>query len=378
MRIVVFSRGLPTQKFPMNGIFEFDQAKALKKVGVDIIYIAVDLRSIRHRRKFGYKKLTKDGIPVYTLSLPLGRFPQKIMRFIRKKSLKYLLSKVNQEIGVIDIVHSHFINQTRAAVDLKSKFGYKVVMTEHYSGLMSPKLESDIIENGNAVYKYVDKLICVSPGLQQVIWDNFCVESVYVPNVIDTDTFSLKEPRNGRTFKFITVGSLISRKGIDQVIRSFARLYKENDSIRLTVIGGGPERENLESIVSSYSLHEVVEFTGLIERSRISKLIRESDCFVLASKAETFGVVYLEAMSSGLPVIATRNGGVDHMVEAFNGRLIEVDDEQSLFTEMQSIIVSIASYNNVEIRNYVVDNFSERTVSSRIKEIYDSIMGLNL
>ena len=90
MKVLIVSRGLPQPDNPTFGIFELDQAKALTKQGIDVTFFAVDLRSIRRKRKYGVVKTLHDGIECYTISIPLGNVPPNIFCPVGSVALKYL------------------------------------------------------------------------------------------------------------------------------------------------------------------------------------------------------------------------------------------------------------------------------------------------
>lgn len=72
MYILIVARGYPSERYKMNGIFEFDQAKALAKAGHKVIYAAIDVRSIRHKRQWGFESFKKDGVQIEAINIPCG------------------------------------------------------------------------------------------------------------------------------------------------------------------------------------------------------------------------------------------------------------------------------------------------------------------
>ena len=122
MNVVIIARGYPTEKYKMNGIFEFDQAKALVDSGIDVAYAAIDMRSIRRWRKWGVETKIVDGVKIYALNLPLGRIPKLLLRAISKFGLLYLYKKIINEQGKPDIIHAHFSGVGYVASILKKKY----------------------------------------------------------------------------------------------------------------------------------------------------------------------------------------------------------------------------------------------------------------
>ncbi|NLA43428.1 glycosyltransferase, partial [Candidatus Saccharibacteria bacterium] len=141
MRVFIVARGYPTDKYKMNGIFEFDQAKALARAGVDVVYAAVDVRSLRRWRKWGLDKKTIEGVRVYAVNIPCGRVPKRLLRLISVITLRRLFSRIVKKYGRPDIVHSHFINQGYFTVSALKKEGVPIVHTEHYSGMNKTTLD---------------------------------------------------------------------------------------------------------------------------------------------------------------------------------------------------------------------------------------------
>jgi len=372
MNILFISRGYPSKKYPMHGIFEYDQAKALSNYGHNVIFGFVDLRSIRRTRKWGFEKLKKDGILHYGINIPLGRFPRSVLSFFGYQGLKLLYNKIEKEFGKPDLMHSHFLHKSNNAVQLKMINNLPLVITEHLSSLMEDNIDDQLLNVGNETYKNADKVITVSPGLKKVIKKEFNVEAKYIPNIVDTEIFQFNNlnKTNNKEFNFISVGGLIDRKGMDLTIKAFNKAFKNNPRTKLKIIGGGPEKKNLESLIKELHLESRIKLTGRIERKKIAEYFKKSDAFVLASKGETFGVVFIEAMASGLPVIATRCGGPEHFIKKEQGLIIEKNNIDKLAGAMKDIYRNIDSYDNQKISKMTVEQFSPESVAEQITEVY--------
>lgn len=376
MNILFISRGYPTKKYPMNGIFEYDQAKALSDYGHNVIFGFVDLRSIRRFRKFGFEKFEKDGILHYGINIPLGRFPRSVLSFFGYHGLKILYKKIKKECGKPDLMHSHFLYKSNDAVQLKKNNNLPLVITEHLSNLMEENIDTELLEVGDKTYKNADEVITVSPGLKKVIKNEFNLKTKYIPNIVDTEIFQFNNlnKTNNKEFNFISVGALIDRKGMDLTINAFNKAFKNNPGIKLTIIGGGREKKNLESLIKELNLEDRIKLTGRIERKKIAEYFKQSDVFVLASKGETFGVVFIEAMASGLPVIATRCGGPEHFIKKEQGLIIEKNNIDKLVKAMKNIYKNIDSYDNKKISKMTVEQFSPESVAEQITEVYKKVL----
>lgn len=119
--------------------------------------------------------------------------------------------------------------------------------------------------------------------------------------------------------RILFVGRLVRRKGVDRLLEALSGL--DDRAWRLEVVGFGPERESLEDLAIRLGIADRVEFRGRISDEELVDAYRRADCFVLPatederSDTEGLGVVLLEAMSHGVPVIATRRGGILDIVE---------------------------------------------------------------
>lgn len=375
MRVFIIARGYPTEKYKMNGIFEFDQAKALVEAGVEIVYIAVDVRSIRRWRKWGYESLDKNGVHIEVVNVPCGRLPKNMLNKIQKTSLIGLYEKAIEKYGKPDIIHSHFVSRGHITAVVFKNTDIPLIHTEHFSGMNQENSNSYYQNIANNTYKYMDKVIAVSKPLTDRIKERFGVEATIIPNIVDTSIFKYAPRDKSKDgFKFISVGNLIKRKGMDLLINSFHDAFKDNQNVKLYIYGDGPERKALSSLINKLNLTNQVFLKGLVNRQIIAKRMHECDCFVLASKLETFGVAYIEALAAGLPVIATNCGGPEEFVHKDNGILIEVDDAEALTNSMLKMYSESDIFNREKISKEMVDKFSPEIIAKRLTEIYRNVL----
>ncbi len=374
MYILMIARGYPTKKYKMNGIFEFDQAKALAAAGHKVVYAAVDVRSIRRWRKWGIEKKTIEGVKVYAINLPGGRIPKGILRKMSMLGLNILYKVISKEQGKPDVMHAHFAGIGYIASKLKEKTDIPFVMTEHLSTMMKPEIDRRLFETAKQAYDNVDILITVSPALKNVINKRFNRNAIYIPNIVDTDLFSISPIKKDNIFRFVSVGGLIVRKRMDLTIEAFGNAFKDNERVTLTIFGEGPERASLENLIRKHNVSDKVRLMGLQSREDISKYLKESDCFVLASQAETFGVVYIEALASGIPVIATKCGGPEGFVNDRNGIIIPVDDIDALVEAMKYMYYNANSYNRELISEEARKQFSPSAIANRLTDLYKDLL----
>ena len=368
MKVAIISGGIPTIAYPIHGIFEFDQAKALAQKGIDVAYIVIDFRNVTFKRKFGLRRYDREGVHVFELSLPLGVYRRAlpILQWLLLIPFRTML----KSFGKPDIIHAHFYSISAIATILKRKYHIPFVITEHSSKLnKDPSRISKLDKRlASKAYRHCDQLICVSQALHDNLSRNFKHESVVIPNMVNDTVFHFREtPSSVAPFVFVSVGNLLPIKGFDTLINAFARA-KEN--AYLYIIGGGPEKEALECQISQLHLEHHVKLLGLMERSEINKVFQQSHVFVLSSRSETFGVCYIEAMYAGLPVIATRCGGPEEFVDKSNGILVSIDNPDELAYAMNNIRSLYSKYDSEQISKTCIAKFSPVVIAEKLISIY--------
>lgn len=370
MYILMIARGYPTKKYKMNGIFEFDQAKALAAAGHKVVYAAVDVRSIRRWRKWGIEKKTIEGVRIYAVNLPGGRIPKTILQKMSILGLYILYRIIVNEQGKPDIMHAHFASIGYTASRLKKKTNIPLIITEHLSTMMKPEIDRRLFETAKQAYDNADILITVSPALKNVINKRFNRNAIHIPNIVDTELFSVSSIKKDNIFRFVSVGGLKTIKRMHLTIEAFINAFKDNERVTLTIFGEGPERASLENLIRKHNVSDKVRLMGLQSREDISKYLKESDCFVLASQAETFGVAYIEALASGVPVIATKCGGPESFVSDKNGIIIPVDDMDALVEAMKYMYYNANRYNRELIAEEASKKFSPNAIASKLYQVY--------
>jgi len=143
-----------------------------------------------------------------------------------------------------------------------------------------------------------------------------------------------------RALTVLAVARLYKRKGLDRLINSWVDVVKEYPKAVLSIVGTGLEEENLKKLSAMLSLQGSVKFEGeILNRSRLARCYRNCDIFALPSRHETFGIVYLEAMSAGKPVVALNSTALPEVVRnGIDGILVDEDDEDALSKAIVSLL----------------------------------------
>lgn len=385
MLTFILSRGIPTEQYPTNGVFEFDQACALQEAGCQVVFLALDLRSARRVRRWGFQSFTRNGVAVRVLSVPLGNLPKKIFYPIGSWALQKLYARAVKEFGKPDVLHAHFTDYGYLAAKLKETEQVPLVLTEHSSLVNQDKLPSDIEQAAKLAFARADKLIAVSPALAEKMREHSRRSVLWIPDMVDTELFAYtgeheqmrtlweETELEGGEFSFLSCGNLRKVKRMDVLIQAFARAFRDCPKVHLTICGQGEEEGNLRKLIYDLKMENRIELAGIRPREEIAQRLQQADCFVLASVSETFGVSYLEALSCGVPVIATRCGGPECFVNEHNGLMVEPDDVEGLASAMLTMYCNGGSYNRAAIAQEVRNHYSSQAVAARLMEQYEQL-----
>lgn len=384
MKIFFVARGWPSEREPQWGCFERDQAVALSKLGHEVVFLSVDARFRKYHRKYGITEIHAGKIPVYNLfagsvfGKALRKVSVRLHTRIKRRMFLYLFDRVVEKEGMPDVIYSHYLGNGAMALAAKKKYGIPVVGIEHWSELGYENIDPKIKFWAQNTYKDLDLLLVVSSALQMNIKKNFGVDSVVVNNMVGQEfleeTLDRTENVKDDRFRFIAVGNLLPVKGYDVLIKAFAKSGLTKEGCMLTIVGEGKERQNLESLVRASGLEGVVTLPGRKNRSEIIGMLRESDAFVLSSRTETFGVACIEALSQGLPAIATRCGGAEDFINKENGILLNADDVEALAEAMCFMHEHRAEYDSARIAEDCRSRFSSGTIVNRLEKIFISVI----
>jgi glycosyltransferase involved in cell wall biosynthesis len=208
--------------------------------------------------------------------------------------------------------------------------------------------------------------------------DPYTVE--VIPNGVDTEYFSPSKDLTEKTqcFKFLFVGRFQPQKNLPYLIESIAELKNLTDrEFELILAGDGYLKPEIEQMIITKKLSDVVKVLPWQDRESLRNLYRESDCFMLTSLYEGMSNVVLEAMACGLPVIASRvAGNKDLVVNGFNGYLFNLEERDTLILQMKNLLenrVSTSELGN-NGRKMTVEKFSWKKVAGAYVSAFTKII----
>jgi glycosyltransferase involved in cell wall biosynthesis len=219
-------------------------------------------------------------------------------------------------------------------------------------------------------------LVAVSNALKKEIYSFYPRPINVVYNIVDINNFKITKSNSGSIINIGFLGGLGNKnKGLDLLLKSVSLL--ENKNYMLHIGGKGILMNSYMNMAKEYGIESNCKFYGEIERDSIADFYSVIDLFVLPSRYETFGIVLIEAMACGIPVIATRCGGPQEIVTESVGILIEKENTDELAGAIKNMSVKLGSYNKDAIRCYAEENFGQQIFIKRITQLYQKIITHN-
>lgn len=315
---------------------------------------------------------------VDTLIIYFKRHPNPILNSIRKfKALKVGLV----EIEKFDIIHGHVIFPIGPIVWLTSKL-YKVpyIITEHWTDYRFPLNKSiGILKKtlSKIVVKNAKKITVVSKTLRNEMLQ-FGLKGTYeiIGNVINTDVFQLKEKqRTKERFTFLHISNLSdNQKNISGILKVFKRVVAEKENFHLRIIASNNISwlENYINILSIPAQNITIESSKT--EKELAKIYQSSDVYISFSNYETFGLVVVEALSTGTPIISTDTGIVREIDSKPYITKVQCNNQEDLYNAMMEQPSKSNKIDIQKMHQLVVENYHPDVIANKFINLYEEIL----
>ncbi|MCD6270320.1 glycosyltransferase family 4 protein, partial [bacterium] len=231
--------------------------------------------------------------------------------------------------------------------------------------------------------KYCSKIICVSENDKQLALKYGIAKPdklVVIHNGVEIISVNqLRYQHRPALIKIVFVGRLAQQKDPLLLLRAFNDLSSElKDKAQIFIIGEGPKRKELEKFIKENKLDKKIKLLGGASREKVFEILKESDIFVLTSNWEGFPRSILEAMSCGLPVIASDVGGVREAVDESCGVLVKREDKEGLKRALEKLIKnpSLIKEMGKRAEEKASKEFSLDKMFRETEEIYEKLFSL--
>jgi len=377
MKVLVIPSWFVNSFSPLSGVFFKEQAEALAQNGIDVSLLAVNrisLKDINNKKRLPSCKIEQFSnklVNYTTIEVPsLPKLPSLNAEIVFQLG-KLLFKKTIEKYGKPDMVHLHSFLQGRLALWIKENYNIPYIITEHSTGFAREAYSPKMLSLAEKVFVNANTCIVVSTPFKKLMDHLFPIQFEVLPNVVDTNFFSLKTSEEQNKFTFLNVAFLEPKKNHLMLIDAFWSAFEHNSQVYLTIAGTGSQYSALKKHIEKIGAQGRVNLYGMASREEVKTLMHNSSAFALSSEFETFGVVLIEALSCGLPVIATKCGGPEDIVNVSLGELCEINSK-SLSIAMCNLKERIKhdSFNGLELHEYINDRFSNQVVTLKILQLY--------
>ncbi len=227
----------------------------------------------------------------------------------------------------------------------------------------------------SAIWKKAAALLACSEGLKDRALKFMPSAAIdVIPNGVDLQRFNPSETtQESQTLRLLTVGRLSVTKRVEILIDAIDILSRQGCKVHFKIVGGGQTQPKLKQIVNEKNLDNIIELTGRIDAEDMPKIYRQNDIFISASKLEGMSNAMLEAMASGLPIIATRCEGTEELILE-NGLVIENANAEEIAKAIKKLIDDRQLRNQMSIvARKQAENFTWGRIAEQYLNIYERV-----
>jgi D-inositol-3-phosphate glycosyltransferase len=334
-------------------------------------------------------------LPKQELAGYLPQFVNGVLEFANSKGWSY------------DLVHSHYWMSGLAALDLKARWNVPVVHMYHTLGVMKQRVArqpaeaegSYRLEGEQQVLRQADRIVAATPAeLAQLQWlyQADTNKVVVIPPGVDVSRFYPIPADEAKEFigvppcerVVLFVGRIEPLKGIETLIEAIALMRRQGVYVCLSVIGGdpdgGPETQNAEmarlKVMSEQAgVDDLVTFLGKRSQDTLPYYYSAAEAVVVPSHYESFGMVALEAMACGTPVVASQVGGLAYLVQdEVTGYTVPVDEPQELAMRLRTLLEEPALRQKLGSQAaQLAQDYAWEKIAARVVDLYSDVIKIN-
>jgi N-acetyl-alpha-D-glucosaminyl L-malate synthase BshA len=359
--------------FGGSGIVATELGRRLAGRGDQVHFISSSLpyRLPAYERNVFFHEVAVESYPLFGQSPPLPL------------ALAAMMADVAEQHR-LDVLHVHYAMPFAASAFLAKQLvapaSLPVVTTLHGTDITVVGQQPAFFRMTKFSIESSDRVTAVSAFLKEATVDSLGIRRPIevIPNFVDPEVFA---PRKRRAALLAPAGARVLMhasnfrpvKNVETVVRIFAAVHERMDA-RLVMVGDGPEKPRAEQLARTLGVAKHVLFLG--NQEVMEELLPMADVFLLPSSTESFGLVALEAMSAGVPVVASSVGGLPELVESgVTGYLAPVDDLEAHVAAVLSLLTDDARRRRFGRagRKMAVERFHVDRIVDRYRKVYDSL-----
>jgi len=376
----------PRQQYPVGGIFVHEQVRALRARGIDARVATGDpcrIPTLDPQRIGATLRAYYAQQPAWTTwdTVPVIHFPYLCGFLIRPTihTLAYdhgfrrLIAHL-RDVFPFDVVHAHtsFLDGAAGLMAARA-VGCPLLITEHTGPFGLLTRNAFMRYRTRRSVKGANRVFAVSSSLKQAMLDELALTPDRIdvlPNGVDPTVF---HPVGGSASEFIRVlwvGHYVEVKRVEHLVRALARALQSRPRLRLSLLGDGPDRGKIGTLVADLGLTAHVDFLPATNRAGVARAMCAHDFVAVSSATETFSLVTLEALACGVPVLSTACGGPQDLITQPCLGSIVSNDLEGLTSGLIDMADRTGSGDAARLHAYVRDRFSWDAIAGRLIDTY--------
>ncbi|MDO9557596.1 MAG: glycosyltransferase [Coriobacteriia bacterium] len=383
---ITFSKQFPSSVEPLRGTFVAEQVLATRScvewgVIAPAPWVPRVLAPIL-KRPFVKGGDTFEGIRVERPRYPV--LPRRLLyTCVAPMMAEFSAPAFRRMTGDLSpaFVHAHGIYPSgSAARRLCESTDIPLVLSVHGSDLYTNLTRTSWANEVRRTVASAAAVVCVSKSLARDVMALAGADPrrvTVVPNTFDTARFRLLTRQRSEGLRLVSVGRLVPEKGFEVLLGAVARLTESGVDVSLILVGTGPEHAALRLRARELGIEAHVRLLGSQSGDELVSCLRDADMFVSSSKREGFGVAILEALATGLPVVATRVGGPEDLVGPEDGVLVPGGDETALAEGIRALWRRADSLDPASISARAHAVFNPEAIAVRLCEVYHRVAAAN-
>jgi glycosyltransferase involved in cell wall biosynthesis len=406
LHVLVVARWYPSFDDPGRGSFVADHVDALRNAGVDVTVASFDPTGVRGLEASRPERAAAAAVQLepalrdpaalaiprgWGAGVPVARLPV-ILDGSRRGATDVVEAHARALVpfGIavhvrqpVDIIHAHTgFPDGIAAARVAERIAVPLLTTEHSSTAPDELTDPDANRLYRTLLAHGRRVVAVSGSLAHEIADRLGYEVheiAVLPNAVPVDRFPPGPAEARDRNELLYVGSRKRTKGIETLLRAFALVRLEEGEARLRLVGAPGTNEDemaWREMVARLGVAERVVFEDRADREGVAEAMRRAWVFVHASPRETFGMVAVEAIASGLPVAATPSGGVDEIVgrDAGAGEIAHGGDPEALAGAIRRVLVRRDRFDPATMHQRMAAAYAAPAIARRTLELYASLL----
>jgi teichuronic acid biosynthesis glycosyltransferase TuaC len=394
LKVLVVSRLYPRPTDPVLGVFVEEEALALsKRCQIRVVSPAPWFPAWnRFKRWYVYSQLplreSRRGIEVFRPRMFL--LPRNLLFSLLGCSLYLSLRRWMSEIErdfPFDLIHAHTAYPDGFGAVMLGRALHKPTVITVHGGDVTIHLRHPLVGRlGRWALSHADRVIAVSSSLQRALVEGYGIEEeklTVIPNGVDVSRFAPTASFEARArlglheeaSRILYVGAIAESKGLSYLLRATRRIRDTVPGpVELVLVGEGEYERAARALAAQLGIADAVTFAGRRPNEEIPLWINACDVLVLPSLSEGFGVVLVEALACGKPVVATACGGPEDIVTPEVGILVPPADDVPLAEALLEVLADGDSFHPQRIRQRALDSYDSDRVASRIAKLYEEVL----